>query len=780
MKTKYSFDDIRNYIYLTTTLILTFWLISIFEVVATHFNGIENQAIGSTLIYKLFHDFWTGLVIGLLVLPLYLLLNYFKKSISIVVIKVLFIVIVLVEIALAKYSLTTNINLGADILGYSLGDMYITVRSSGSISLLYILSSVLVPFLFLWINRFLNKFTNKKPILITSSVSTVVFGFLALILPHDSNAAFQNKLSYLASDISRVQEDKNNIDINTISYKKEFPLLQSFNKSEDVLGSFFQIHDQKPNIVMIIVEGLGADFMDKNYYHGFTPYLDSMIPKSLYWENFMSNAGRTFGVAPSILGSLPYGENGFLELNPLPSHVSLISILKANEYETSYYSGDESSFDRKVNFLEYNGIDNLIDLNKFGTGYTKTKETAEGFSWGYPDAEIFKKTLADLDGKKQPRLDIVMTLTNHEPFDFPSKNVYLTKVDSIIKNNKNLSASEDEIMAFKDVFACLLYTDNSIKNFMTAYAKRPEYKNTIFVITGDHRLIPVPQKDKLCRFHVPLYIYSPILKKPAKFKSISSHWDVTPSLVSFLMNNYKLKPLEKTNWMSQGLDTARQFRNIHNIPLMRTKGSVNDYVYKNYYYSGGELFKIEENFETNKSDNDEVLQTINDSLTAFKKLNAYLTQKDKIISKSLNSFTKPAIVFSKEELATIKKLTNEEQDWDKNFLVARDLAFNKERKNALLVCNYILNEKPNFSDARILKGRILAWEGDYKNAEAELLDVIKRSPFYYDSYNALMDVYKWSDQDEKAIEIGKKALQNKINNPEINQKLAEAKKRSTK
>jgi phosphoglycerol transferase MdoB-like AlkP superfamily enzyme len=61
------------------------------------------------------------------------------------------------------------------------------------------------------------------------------------------------------------------------------------------------------------------------------------------------------------LGSLPYGEK-VSEINPLPSHVSLISILKANGYTTSYFSGDESSFDRKINFLEYNKIDNVVDI----------------------------------------------------------------------------------------------------------------------------------------------------------------------------------------------------------------------------------------------------------------------------------------------------------------------------------------------------------------------------------------------------------------------------------
>jgi hypothetical protein len=45
--------------------------------------------------------------------------------------------------------------------------------------------------------------------------------------------------------------------------------------------------------------------------------------------------------------------------------------------------------------------------------------------------------------------------------------------------------------------------------------------------------------------------------KTESFKSISSHWDVTPSLIHFLMNNYKLNKMEKTTWMSQGLDTVK-------------------------------------------------------------------------------------------------------------------------------------------------------------------------------------------------------------------------------
>lgn len=764
------FDNSHAYIYLTFSVFVTFWLLSLFEIIS---NGSENQNIGTLIAYKLLNDFWAGIVIGLLFVPLYFILHYVKKPLEVVTIKILFALIIIIQFALVKYSLTTHINLGADLLGYSLDDMYTTVTASESLSLLYFMPFILMPLLYLGINYLLKKFTNGRQIFATSFLAIIVFGGLKLVTPDSSAAVFQNKLHFLAKDIIQFQNEKKELDVSNLVYKKEYPLLKPFKETKDVLAPFFNTQSEKPNIVIIMAEGLGSDFMGNNSYGGFTPFLDSLTSKSLYWENFVSNTGRTFGVASSLLASLPYGEKGFLELGSTPSHVSLLSVLKANEYTTSYYCGDDSSFDRKINFLEYNEIDHVTDVKKFGPGYVKTKENSGGFSWGYPDAEIFKKTLSEMDGKKTPRLDVIMTLSNHEPFDFPAKDVYLKKVGNILNTNKTLNAKKEDVETYKDIFAALLYTDTSIKNFMEAYSKRPEYKNTIFIITGDHRLIPVPQKDELCRFHVPLIIYSPMLKKAEKFKSVSSHWDVTPSLLAFLMNNYQFNKLAKTAWMGDGLDTSKEFRNIHKIPLMRYKGSISDYIYRDYLYSGGELYKINENFETNKVYDESMAKTIADSLISFKKLNAYLTKKNKIFPASLNVYSQPTVQFSKAELATIKNLSKN-LNFDQTFLVARDLAFKKDYKKSRLLCDYILNEVPNYSEVRTLKGRMLAWEGNYGKAEAELLDAIKRTPFETDAYLALMDVYKWSNQNAKAIEIGKKAIDSGIKNPELKSKLAQA------
>jgi phosphoglycerol transferase MdoB-like AlkP superfamily enzyme/tetratricopeptide (TPR) repeat protein len=776
MKFRIQKKNIYKYIYLSISLICVFWLISALELYLSISSGIKASSIGITMLYKFLNDFWSGLIIGIILFPIFMLLNLFLTKGSVTVVKVVFLLFVLIQFSLVKYSLTTLLNLGADILGYSLNDIYITVSSSEEMSLMSVLPFVVFPLLFFILYIVINKYFNERITLGVSVVVILLFGSLKLIFSEASDAAYQNKIAFLTIDIIKFQKEKSKANAYNLFDRNDYPLLKPFNNSNDVLSSFFNVKEEKPNIVIVIVEGLGSEFIGKKTYRGFTPYLDSLITKSLYWENFVSTTGRTFGVVPSLLGSLPFGETGFLELPKTPSHISLISILKANGYTTSYYSGDQSSFDKKINFFEYSDIDNVIDENKFGLEYVKTEANSGGFSWGYPDAEIFKKTLASLDNKSQPRLDIIMTLTNHEPFNFPSKEAYLTKVDSLLNSNKSFGVPKEEINTYKDIFATLLYTDNSIKEFMSRYAERPEFENTIFIITGDHRLIPITQKDKLCRFHVPLYVYSPMLKKAEKFKSISSHWDVTPSLLSFLMNNYKFNSLDETAWMSQGLDTARYFRNIHRIPLMRYKGNINDFIYKDYLYSDGDLFKINESFGIYEVIEEELIKTMKDSLAAFKKMNAYVTQRNKIFPDSLNIYVKPHIEFSIAQQKTINELTKG-LNFDQTFEIAREKAFNKERRIARLLCDYILNELPNHADARTLKGRTLAWDGDYLNAEVELLNVIKRSPYYDDAYLALLDLYWWSDQDKKAIELVSKALKNGLTNPELSFKLAKAYKR---
>ena len=762
-------DNLNNYVKLTLSLIFVFWILSIYEVISL--KALEDSFL-FVLVYKLVNDFWCGLIIGVLCFPLFLFIQSIRKKIAFTVLKVIFAVLIIVQYSLIKYSLTTLINLGADLLGYSLDDISSTVSTSESASLSNFLPFVYLPSI-LFLGDFLFRKYFKKPVVSFLLIITIVFAVLKLVFSQVSNKAYDNKLAYLTVDIIKFKKEQQALNAMNLFDREDFPLLKSSSNIPNVLSPLINHSSKKPNIVFIVVEGLGSEFVDNNLYSGFTPYLDSLINQSLYWENFVSTTGRSFGILPSLFGSLPFAEKGFLEMKETPSHISLISILKANGYHTAYFSGGPSSFDRKVNFLEYNGVQELIDESKYGPSYSKTKAIDGGFSWGYPDHEIFRKTLNTMSEEKQPRLDIIMTLSSHEPFEYPQKEFFESKVDEVLKKTRKSKETKKRISENKDIFGCLLYTDRAIEEFMTAYKERPEYENTIFIITGDHRLIPIIQQDKLCRFHVPFLVYSKMLNQPKRFKSVSSHWDVTPSLTSFLTNNYRFKPLSQTAWMGKGFDTVTNFQNNKIIPLMRYKGSINDIIYKDYFYSDGELFKIKEDFNTYKVVEEDVQNIASDSLMAFKKLNAYVTQRNKIFPDSLNIYVTPKTKFSKEENNTINALAGK-KTFDELFVLARDLSHKKDYKNANLLCNYILNEYPNYADVRILKARGLGWQQKYKQAEVELLDVLNRSPFYDDGYLALLDVYWWSNQELKSSKVYKKAIKNEIINPIVSFKMAKA------
>ena len=760
--------SIKSYLVLSFSLLITFWGISLFEVITALFSEKESVSVFTTMLFKFLNHAFTVVLIAILFFPFFYLLNRAKKSLGVLFIKIIFVLLIVIEFALTKYSLTTLLNLGADFLGYSFDDIYLTVSSSEDTSILYFLTFLLFPFLF-----FIVYYAFKKRYILRK-YRIGLFILLILVIGSTfifSEAKYQNKTYYFIADVLQFKFNKTEVSLNDFKGENEYPLLKKSNLTKDVLGSFFNVSKDKPNIVVIIVEGLGTEFIGDENYGGFTPYLDSLIPKSLFWENFVSNAGRTFGALPSILGSLPFGEEGFSEIQNTPSHISILSILKENGYSTSFYSGDKSSFDKKIKFLEYNGIDNVIDENKYNASYPKSVNESNGFSWGYSDNEIFTKTLSVLDDRKRPRLDIIATQTIHEPFTFPEKEEYLLKVDSLLNSNRNFKIPTSDFVVYKDIYASILYADNSIKKFMKAYEKRAEFNNTIFIITGDHRLIPISQKDKLCRFNVPLYIYSPMLKRTSRIKSISSHFDVSPSILSFLSKNYNVELPEKTAFIGFGLDTVSSFRNIHNIPLMRYKGGLNDFIYKEYLYSGGDLFKIKENFSINKITDDTILNEVVTSFNAFKNINAYVTQNDKIYPKELLKEVASRYEFTAEEETKISSLVVD-LSLEEVFLLAREKAFNNEREIARLLCNYILSNEPNYVDVILLKARTLGWDGNYKASEKVLLNALDRSPYYYDIYLAFLDMYWWSSQYEKAENIFEKAKKNRINNDTIAYKMA--------
>jgi uncharacterized sulfatase len=414
--------------------------------------------------------------------------------------------------------------------------------------------------------------------------------------------------------------------------EKNYPFLHTVD-SIDVLSPFFNKSSTPPNIVVLLVEGLGRAFTNKGAYLGnFTPFIDSLSDKSLYWENFLSEGGRTFAVLPSLTGSLPFAKNGFNELGEnMPEHFSLLNLLKHNGYNTSFHYGGDGHFDNMDVFLRRNNIDAIYDEYAFPSGYEKMPGEN---SWGYGDKELFKRYLEN-NAMPEPYLNVVLTVSTHSPFFINQQEVYMQRFEQRMDELGFDENKKREHRNYKYQYASILFTDDAIRAFINNYKRRPDFNNTVFLITGDHRMPEIPMATKLDRYHVPLVIYSPLLNRSAKFSSISTHFDVTPSLLSWLKHSYDLHVPDVASWMGSGLDTARNFRNIHAYPLMQTKNEVSDFVMGEYMLNGSDLYHIYSNMNIEPEQNNKKASEIRNAFNVFKLKNQKFIQGAKLIPDSI-------------------------------------------------------------------------------------------------------------------------------------------------
>lgn len=83
---------------------------------------------------------------------------------------------------------------------------------------------------------------------------------------------------------------------------------------------------------------------------------------------------------------------------------------------------------------------------------------------------------------------------------------------------------------------------------------------------------------------------------------------------------------------------------------------------------------------------------------------------------------------------------------------ARRIAVSGDRAEAIRLYDALLETNPGDVDARLGRGRTLAWMGQWDAAGADLVQVTRDSPGYGDAWSALGDMYLWSDRPMQAVE----------------------------
>jgi len=559
---------------------------------------------------------------------------------------------------LVKYFATARVPLGADLFGYSLKEIKTTISGGLTIDSISLVMFVIPVAVFWALLKAVYSRKLIKPAYAFVLLGTgVVLAFTVSGLPARASFASElsynlalNKVMYFTGESYAYFSRAAKGEVHAITPRSvpgrpdnaqafnyvdpEYPFLR-IDQTPDVLGKFFTIDSTRPpNIVFILVEGLGKAFSGPNAYLGsFTPFLDELAGKGLYWENFLAAQGRTFAALPSILASLPFAEQGFNDLGKrMPKHLSLMSILKHSGYRLKFYFGSDLDFDNQRMFLQQQGVDVLVGIDDYDKNYAKNP----GSSWGYPDRELMRKALEmERRDSQQPYLSFVQTMSMHPLYSIPDQGEYLKRFEERMILLGFDEVQKERHRTYDKIYSTIMYTDEALRFFFEQYAKLPAYRNTVFIITGDHRLPEIPMSTKIDRFHVPLVIFSPLLKRTAHIESISSQLDITPSLLAFLEKNYHIDVPSTVSWVGSGLDTDPSFRNIHRYPLKHTKTNLIDYLSGMYFINQDILFSIGKYMDLEPIQDEKKRNELIAEFNQYKSMNDRFTRELKLIPDSM-------------------------------------------------------------------------------------------------------------------------------------------------
>lgn len=283
------------------------------------------------------------------------------------------------------------------------------------------------------------------------------------------------------------------------------------------------------NVAVIIWEGFSKQHvgslnprLENGSYKGYTPFIDSLLTRSLTFEYSYSNGRKSIDGMPSVLSSIPsFIEPFFLTPSALNDVSSIAGELtKHKGYTSAFFHGAMNgsmgfqAFARSVGFQRYFG------RTEYNEDPNYNGDADFDGTWAIWDEEFLQFYCDRMSEMKEPFVTSVFTATSHGPFDLPGryKGKFPTGSDPL--------------------FETIAYADYAIKRFFEKAEKQPWFKNTLFVITADHvsgNCYPEYMTD-LGNYKVPVIFYAPGMPelKGLDKEKIAAQIDIMPTVLGIL------------------------------------------------------------------------------------------------------------------------------------------------------------------------------------------------------------------------------------------------------
>lgn len=281
-----------------------------------------------------------------------------------------------------------------------------------------------------------------------------------------------------------------------------------YNTQSRISPSDSLLNRQRPNILLILMESCGGRVVGCTEGNtNVTPHIDALAREGVFFSQCYANSFRTDRGTICTFSGYPSFPDASVMKMPAKSRVlpSIAGALRQEGYDTEFWYGGDKNFTNMNSYFLATGYNRVFGDVDFPTHLRTTG------SWGIADHLMLARLLENIrkQPRQQPWFKTLLTLSSHEPWEVPYQ-----RLDDKILNS----------------FA---YLDQSIGNFIAAFRKTPEWKNTLIIILPDHGVswpANINEFDTR-KYHIPLIWAGGAVKQPKRIDKLCNQTDLVATLL---------------------------------------------------------------------------------------------------------------------------------------------------------------------------------------------------------------------------------------------------------